>query len=205
MRCSLRVRVRLLRRHLLRRPSLHRLLRLRRRRNVRAEATRARAWLSWERGRRTEVLPPVDADVAGHSGTTGAAFQIQLSARSNEVQVGADAELVVTLKNMTDKELLFPHRPGTGNAEFSYVIVVRNVAGKVLGETTYGREARERQQTEARTVDYVQPGQTSAQTTNLARLVNLSKPGEYRVRVSRRDAVTKTMVESNEITLDVVP
>ena len=139
------------------------------------------------------VLPPVDADAAGRAGTTGAAFQIQISARSNEVQVGSDAELVVTLKNMTEKELLFPHRPGSGNAEFSYVIVVRNAAGKVLGETAYGREARERQQTEARTVDYVQPGQASVQSTNLARLVNLSRPGEYRVRVSRRDAVTKTV------------
>jgi dipeptidyl aminopeptidase/acylaminoacyl peptidase len=151
------------------------------------------------------ALPPVDVDVAGRAGTTGAAFQIQINARSNEVQTGSAAELVVTLKNMTEKELLFPHRPGSGNAEFSYVIVVRNAAGKVLGETAYGREARERQQTEARTVDYVQPGQASVQTTNLTRLVNLSRPGEYRVRVSRRDAVTKTVVESNEITLDVVP
>ncbi len=74
-----------------------------------------------------------------------------------------------------------------------------------MGETAYGREARQRQSTEARTVDYVQPGQTSVQTADLAKLVNLSKPGEYRVRVSRRDAVSKLVVESNEIVLDVVP
>ncbi len=58
-------------------------------------------------------LPSVEADAAG---TSGAAFQIQLSARNNEVQVGGNAEMVVTLKNMTEKELLFPHRPGTGSA-----------------------------------------------------------------------------------------
>ncbi len=139
------------------------------------------------------------------AGTSGAAFRIELSARNNEVQVGGDAEMVVTLKNMTEKELLFPHRPGTGSAEFSYVFSVRNAAGKPVGETAYGREARQRQSTEARTVDYVQPGQTSVQTTDLAKLVNLSKPGEYRVRVSRRDAVSKLVVESNEIVLDVVP
>ena len=75
----------------------------------------------------------------------------------------------------------------------------------MLGETAYGREARERQHTESRTVDYVQPGQSSVQTTNLARLVNLTKPGEYRVQVSRRDPASGVVVESNEIAVDVVP
>jgi hypothetical protein len=35
--------------------------------------------------------------------------------------------------------------------------------------------------------------------------VNLSKPGEYRVKVSRKDPESQTVVESNEITLNVVP
>ena len=43
------------------------------------------------------------------------------------------------------------------------------------------------------------------QTAHLARLVNLNKPGEYKVRVSRRDPESQAVVESNEITLNVVP
>ena len=74
-----------------------------------------------------------------------------------------------------------------------------------MGETEYGREARERQQSDARMVEYVQPGQSSVQTANLAKLVNINKPGEYRVRVSRRDPDSKVVVESNEIAVDVVP
>ena len=145
------------------------------------------------------------ADDVPQVGKRGASFLIAISAKSDEVQAGGDAQIVVTLRNLTDHEILFPHRPGSNNAEFSYTIVVRNKAGKVLGETAYGREARERQHTESRTVDYVQPGQSSVQTTNLARLVNLTRPGEYRVQVSRRDPASGVVVESNEIAVDVVP
>ena len=94
---------------------------------------------------------------------------------------------------------------GSNNPEFSYTIEVRNAAGRVVEETAYGREARMRQQTEDRTVDYVQPGQSVVQTAHLGQLVNLSRPGQYTVRVSRRDPASHEVVESNEITLNVVP
>ena len=83
--------------------------------------------------------------------------------------------------------------------------MVRNAAGHVVEETAYGREARQRQQTESRTVDYVQPGRVVMQTAHLAKLVNLSRPGVYTVQVSRKDPETQEVVESNEITLNVVP
>ncbi|MGH9597641.1 MAG: hypothetical protein ACRD3K_12670, partial [Edaphobacter sp.] len=101
--------------------------------------------------------------------------------------------------------ILFAHRPGTNNPEFSYTIEVRNAAGHGADETAYGREARERQQTENRTVDYVQPGQSAVQTAHIARLVNMERPGAYAVVVSRKDAASGVVVRSNEITLDVVP
>jgi hypothetical protein len=134
-----------------------------------------------------------------------ASFQIEISAPSDEVQVGADARIVITLSNISDREILFAHRPGTNNPEFSYRIDVRNAAGRVLEETAYAREARVRQQTNGRSVDYVQPGMSSVQTAHLARLVNLSRPGRYTVRVSRVDPATRAVVRSNEVTLNVVP
>ncbi len=91
----------------------------------------------------------------------GAEFTISLSAPDNEVQVGSDARVMITLKNVSDHQILFGHKPGMDNPEFSYRIEVRNAAGHVVEETEYGREATQRQQTESRTVDYVQPGGTT--------------------------------------------
>jgi hypothetical protein len=42
-------------------------------------------------------------------------------------------------------------------------------------------------------------------TAHLTRLVNLSRPGMYKVSVSRKDPESQSVVDSNEITLNVVP
>ena len=148
--------------------------------------------------------PPAAAERPTKPGDGGATFLIAITAPNNEVQIGADARVVISLQNLAEHQILFAHRPGTNNPEFSYTIHVRNAAGRVVEETAYGRQAR-LQQTENHTVDYVQPGQSAVQTAHLTRLVNLSRPGEYRVRVSRKDPESQVVVESNEITLDVVP
>jgi dipeptidyl aminopeptidase/acylaminoacyl peptidase len=142
---------------------------------------------------------------ASRPGEGRAAFSIAISAPNDEVQVGADAAVVITLKNLAEHQILFAHKPGRENAEYSYSIAVRNRAGKIMDETAYGRESRIYPEAEGRTVDYVQPGGSSVQTAHLARLVNLTRPGEYRVRVSRKDPESQRVVESNEITLNVVP
>jgi dipeptidyl aminopeptidase/acylaminoacyl peptidase len=152
-----------------------------------------------------EKSSPKSSANASANGAGRASFGIEISAPSDEVQVGADARIIITLNNRSDHEILFSHRPGTNNPEFSYKIDVRNAAGHEVEETAYAREARARQQTEGRSVDYLQPGMSSVQTAHLARLVNMSRPGRYTVRVSRVDVATHTMVKSNEITLNVVP
>jgi hypothetical protein len=151
---------------------------------------------------------PAAAAAKGKPSTAGdgqSSFLIAISAPNDEVQVGADARIVITLRNMSDRQMLFAHRPGMNNPEFSYRIEVRNAAGREVEETAYGREARQRQQTEGRTVDYVQPGMSTVQTAHLERLVNLNRPGRYTVRVSRVDPATHAVVKSNEVTLNVVP
>jgi hypothetical protein len=149
--------------------------------------------------------PPAAKEKTTPAGDGRASFRITISAPNDEVQVGSDAQIVITLTNLAEHQILFAHRPGSQTPEYSFTIVVRNAAGHVLEETAYGREARERQLTEDRTVDYVQPGQGVVQTAHLGKLVNLSRPGVYRVRVSRRDPASHAVVESNEITLNVVP
>jgi hypothetical protein len=152
------------------------------------------------------VAPPPSATAPTSQASNGqATFVISISAPNDEVQVGGDARVNITLTNVSEHQILFAHRPGMSNPEFSYTIVVKNAAGRAVEETAYGREARQHQQTENRTVDYVQPGQSLVLMAHIARLVNLSRPGAYAVRVSRRDPETHMVVESNEVTLNVVP
>ncbi len=151
------------------------------------------------------VPPGATGGDVPHGGKGKGTFFISLGAPSDEVQVGGDAKITISLTNLAEHQILFAHRPGTENAEFSYIFVVRNAAGRIVEETAYGREARERADSEGRTVDYVQPGQSVTQTAHLAKLVNLNKPGQYRVRATRRDPETHTIVISNEVTLNVVP
>jgi hypothetical protein len=149
--------------------------------------------------------PAAAAENVPRTGAGHASFSITISAPNDEVQLGSDAQVNIALTNLSDRQILFAHRPGRNNPEFSYTIEVRNAAGRVVGETVSGREARLRQQTESRTVEYVQPGMAAVQTAHIARLVNLGRPGRYRVRVSRTDPVSHAVVRSNEVTLNVVP
>ncbi|HWY99851.1 MAG TPA: S9 family peptidase, partial [Edaphobacter sp.] len=82
---------------------------------------------------------------AGH-----ASFQIEISAPSDEVQLGGDARIVIALTNLAEHQILFAHRPGMNNPEFSYTFQVRNAAGRVVEETAYGRESRMHPESEGR-------------------------------------------------------
>ncbi len=133
----------------------------------------------------------------------GASFAITISAPEDEVQVGSDARVVITLKNVSDRQVLVGRHTGTDNPEFTYRIEVRNAEGRAVEETAYGRSARPGGA--ANTVDYIQPGGIAVQTAHVAKLVNLRRPGRYTVQVSRRDPKGDVVVKSNEITLSVVP
>jgi dipeptidyl aminopeptidase/acylaminoacyl peptidase len=151
------------------------------------------------------VVAPKAAVSVESDAQAGASFSIAISAVEDEVQVRSDARVSITLKNLSDHQIFFGHRPGRDTPEFSFRIEVRNAAGHVVEETAYGREAMQRQESQSQTVDYLQPGGSVVETAHLTKLVNLSRPGRYTVRVFRRDAESKTVVRSNEITLNVTP
>ena len=134
---------------------------------------------------------------AGDSG--GASFSIMISAPEDEVQVGSDVRVSIVLKNVTGHQILFRHHPGTNNPEFSYKIEVRNSGGHVVEETVYGRATLQNQLAESRTVDYLEPGQMSAQTAHLAKLVDLKRPGRYTVQVSRRDPASHAVLSRTRL------
>ncbi len=132
-----------------------------------------------------------------------ASFSITISAPEDEVQVGADARVVITLKNISEHQVLVGRHTGTDSPEYTYRIEVRNVAGRAVEETGYARGVSQLEG--GSMVDYIQPGGTAVQTAHVAKLVNLRRPGRYTVQVSRKDATTNALVKSNEITLNIVP
>ena len=141
------------------------------------------------------------------AGTAGGPFSITIRAPEDEVQIGSDMRVTITLKNLSTKQVLIARHTGADSPEFSYRIVVRDAAGREVEESAYGRGIRdERAQTAGRSiVDYVQPGGIAVQTAHIGKLVNLRRPGRYTVQVSRKDSASGVTVKSNEITLSVVP
>jgi hypothetical protein len=140
-------------------------------------------------------------------GTAGGPFSITLSAAEDEVQIGSDIRVGITLKNLSNKQISIARHTGTNNPEFTYRIEVRNAEGHEVEESAYALGVRnERVQEEGRsTVDYVQPGGIEVQTAHIGKLVNLRRPGRYTVQVLRKDSASGATVKSNEITLNVVP
>jgi dipeptidyl aminopeptidase/acylaminoacyl peptidase len=153
------------------------------------------------------VQAPATARVVNppRAGDNSGSFSITISAPEDEVQVGSDARVNITLTNTAGHQMLFGHHPGANNPEFSFRIEVRSAAGHAVEETAYGREALQHQQAESRTVDYLQPGQTVVQTAHIEKLVDLKRPGRYTVQVSRKDPEKGVVVRSNEVVLNVVP
>ena len=141
------------------------------------------------------------------AGTSGGTFSIAIRAPEDEVQVGSDVRVTITLKNLSTKQVLIARHTGTDSPEFSYRIVVRNAEGREVEESTYAQGIRsEGAQAAGRSVvDYVQPDGIEVQTAHVAKLVNLRRPGRYTVQVSRKDPASGVTVKSNEITLNVVP
>jgi hypothetical protein len=127
-------------------------------------------------------------------------FAISISALADRLQIGEDARVIITLKNVSDHPILFSHRPGTDNPEFSFIFLVRNAAGRLMGENIANNPGA----SDSRTVDHVPPGGTVTQTAHLSKLVRLSQPGLYTVRVYRKDPDKNLVVQSNEVTLNIV-
>ncbi len=154
----------------------------------------------------TFVSPPVSAAAAPAPVVAGAAFSLAVSMPRNEVRVGADIPVSLAMKNVSDHQVLFGHKPGRENGEFSFDVEVKDAAGRVVPETTYGREAKDAgsRREEARTVDYLQPGVTTVQVVHLRKIVSL-KPGRYTVQVSRMDSLIDVVVRSNVVKFAVVP
>ena len=148
-------------------------------------------------------LPPASTAPAMEQ-SAGAPFSIAVIAPQGEVRAGQEVRVTIVLKNLSGRQMLFAHKPGRENGEFSFDVQVKDAAGRALAETAYGQEARESasRREATRTVDFVQPGGTAVQVVRLEKVVNVSRPGTYTVQASRKDS-SGVMVRSNVVSFTV--
>ncbi|NYF88030.1 PD40 domain-containing protein [Tunturiibacter empetritectus] len=141
---------------------------------------------------------PASIPSAAHNISQGS-FAVTINAPTGGLRVGEDARVFITLTNISDHPILFSHRPGTDNPEFSFILLVRNSTGRLMGENIAGSL----QPSDLQKIDQIPSGGSVTQTAHLSKLVNLSLPGHYTVRVYRRDADTNQVVQSNEVALTI--
>jgi dipeptidyl aminopeptidase/acylaminoacyl peptidase len=154
------------------------------------------------------VVPSASAGMqaggSAQAAVAGVAFSIAISVPEGEAKVGQDVPVTIAMTNVSDHQVLLPHKPGRENGEFSYEVEVKDEAGRLVPETAYGRESGDaaKRRAEALTVDYLQPGGTAVQVVHLGKMVGL-KAGRYTVQVSRKDSLIDVVVRSNAVAVSV--
>lgn len=134
------------------------------------------------------------------------AISVSISAPNTTVHIGQPIPIRVETKNTSNNEVRIVKVVGQGQAELNYQVVVLDAAGRPVPQTTYGKAVTNREiLVTSRVVLSLPPTKTSAQTTDLAKMFEITSPGTYTVRVGRTWPETKAgkMVWSNTLTLTI--
>ena len=134
------------------------------------------------------------------------AFSILADAPDGPVfKTNSEVRLSIALKNTTNHNISIPVTMGP--AEFVYQIEAKDAKGNAAPYTKYGRGVMVDKTVGARTsAIYVplKPGETrQVAEVIVSKLFDLSKPGEYTIRVHRYDDQNKVDIDSNELKLTV--
>jgi len=142
-----------------------------------------------------------------------APFSIAISSPQQSIGTGAEVRLEITLKNTSNREIYISKSNGRSQAEFSFVVDAHDDTGKPAPDTEYGRRVM-RRETKKRTVLFwseifltLKPGEILQDEAIVSKLYDLSRPGKYLIRVSRRVSGNPKdgVVKSNEIAVTVSP
>jgi hypothetical protein len=125
--------------------------------------------------------------------------EVTVSVKQDSVKVGDSVVVYIVMKNM-HKDRYCHHVIGeTGKAELNgYKVEVTDSEGNTLPML---KQQRPRGWSYwGQCLDH---GKSTSEETDLNRLVDLSKPGAYRIRVSHTDIMTNGIVWSNSITVTI--
>jgi hypothetical protein len=140
-----------------------------------------------------------------------ASFSIVIAGAQEPVKVGSEVKVEIVLKNTSDHELTIGKTNAVSQAEFHYLVEVRDDQGRSAPDTEYGRRVFGRE-TKKRTILYwgeayftLKPNQTLEDEAVASKLYDMSRPGKYLIQVSR--VVPKELVggvvKSNAVTVTV--
>lgn len=143
-----------------------------------------------------------------------ASFTMNISLMAETVKPGSEVFIIVDLTNTSAKPITL-WRPRTGPPV--YIAEVLDRAGKPAPLTAMGRAFQKGDRTyipekggPMRSLGAgtgsslrIEPGETIKDAVAIQRQVDLSRPGEYKIRLERTDPTTKVLVKSNAVTLTV--
>jgi len=132
-------------------------------------------------------------------------LKITIVAAQNSVMAGDPIEITVTMKNISDHDVTMGKSVGNTQAELDYEIIVRGKNGEMLNETSYKKRIKEA--AGSWKTFTLKPGEERTETSNINKLYDLSRPGEYTVQVEKELPASegKGMVQSNTIAITVTP
>lgn len=157
-------------------------------------------------------LTLADAQSVSKDNATQPAFSLNLSAASTQVRAGEALRLVVSLKNISSKEIIIAKENATSD-EADYSVLAIDEQGKNASTTPYYRVLKGERQTEVpkfvirRSTQMltVQPGESLESGIELGRIYKIETPGVYKIWVERLDKVSNIRVKSNTVTVTVTP
>jgi hypothetical protein len=142
-------------------------------------------------------------------------FDLTVKARQNPITSAKNIVLLVTTKNTSDHNILLWTEKAEGEQGGSaYKIHIQHAGGKQPVETEFLRKSKSRNDvpSDANPDAYqgtsgerlvLKPGEDWMDAIKVRNLYDLNQPGDYTIQVERFDAATRTMVQSNTITVTV--
>ncbi len=126
---------------------------------------------------------------AGQRGT--APFSVAITAPQNKAKAGSEVKIEIDLKNTSATDLSVAKSNAVSQAEFHYLIDVRDGDGHEAPDTEYRRRIMGKE-TKKRTIIYgsdvfftLKPNETLGDEAVVSKLYDLSRPGKYVIQVSR--------------------
>ena len=147
-----------------------------------------------------------------------ASFSITITTPKSVLKVASDIPIDIIIRNISDGDIDLPRSVRLDLGEWFTDVEVSDEKGNMMPETKYYRVLRGKDiydseprpdgkfvpktQSQQGLSGYsVKPGETLRDGLVLNKLVDLTRPGKYAVRVRRRDEATKVWVTSNAITV----
>ena len=140
-------------------------------------------------------------------------FSILITGPEKPVKAGSEVKIGIVLKNTSDREIAVG-RTSVSQAEFHYLVDVRDGKGHPAPNTEYGRRIMGREAGE-RTIIFssgdalftLKPNETLEDEAVVSKLYDLSRPGKYFIQAIRKplEKVSTGQVKSNTITITIVP